>query len=703
MRRYRRAIVMSSRQTEKIVEQVLLNNPAGVSALSRRMRTAGLALPFVILAACGGGGGSGDAGGPVNRAPTANAGADQTVTELATVQLAGSGTDPDTGDTLSYSWRQTGGTTVTITNSASPQASFTAPDVPVNQPETLTFELSVSDGTASGSDTVAITVQEPLPVVTVSGLALYEFVPPSQNCNGLDFNGTTSRPIRGATVQLIDAASGSVIDSTVSGDDGAYLFADVDANTLVRLRVRAELKRQGSPSWDVEVRDNVLDPNDPNPPPLGNRPLYTLDGTDFDTGSSNVIRSLTAQTGWGTNSYIAPRAAAPFAILDAIYSATQFVLTADAVAILAPLDVFWSVNNTTTESGDIDSGALGTAFYSRALDSLFLRGDANDNTDEFDDHVILHEWGHYFEDNFSRSDSIGGPHSLGQRLDARLAFGEGWASAVAAMALDEPVFCDTGPVGPSGGGFGFSAETGGFGTQGWFNEISVVTLIYDLWDTNDEGNDPGSIGFAPIYNTMTGPQVFTEAFTSVFSFAAELRTLLAPADQAFLDSQLDREAIASVGLDIWGSNETNDAGGRLDVLPVFTDLPVDGTVIDICTNSESDSGRDGNKLAENRYLRINIPSTGQYNVSITTTTTLPDDDPTTDRDQSDPDIFIFRDGQIVDGGISPVENSETFTTTALPGPDTYIADVTEFRFQDDQTPAGYPERICFDISMSPGP
>ena len=205
-----------------------------------------------------------------------------------------------------------------------------------------------------------------------------------------------------------------------------------------------------------------------------------LDGTDFDTGSANVTENLTAATGWGTNSYTGARAAAPFAILDSIYSAVQFVLTADATATFAPLDAFWSVNNTSTESGDVDIGALGSPFYDRSIDSLFLRGDADDNTDEFDDHVVLHEWGHYFEDNFSRSDSLGGHHALGERLDARLAFGEGWASALAAMALNDPVFCDTGPAGTNGG-FGFNAETGGLRTQGWVNEISIVAVISDLW------------------------------------------------------------------------------------------------------------------------------------------------------------------------------------------------------------------------------
>ncbi|MCH7503510.1 MAG: hypothetical protein IIA10_09155 [Proteobacteria bacterium] len=701
------------------MEQVLHDNLTRVPALSRRMRTVGLALPLLILAACGGGGGGGGSG-MANRAPTANAGPDQIVAEMATVQLNGSGSDPDSGDTLTYSWGQTGGTTVAITNSTLPQASFTAPDVPVNQPETLTFELTVSDGMASGSDTVAITVQEPLPVVTVSGLVQYEFVPPSPNCNGLNFNGTVERPIRGATVQLIDATTENVIDTMVSSALGEYSFADVDANTMVRLRVRAELKRPGSPSWDVEVRDNVVDPNEPDPPALVSRPLYVLDGTDFDTGSANVTENLTAATGWGTNSYTGARAAAPFAILDSIYSAVQFVLTADATATFAPLDAFWSVKNTSTESGDVDIGALGSPFYDRSIDSLFLRGDADDNTDEFDDHVVLHEWGHYFEDNFSRSDSLGGHHALGERLDARLAFGEGWASALAAMALNDPVFCDTGPAGTNGG-FGFNAETGGFGTQGWFNEISIVTFIYDLWDTNDEGNDPGSIGFASLYSTMTGPHIFTEAFTSVFSFAFELRASLSQSDQDFLDSQLDREGIASAGLDIWGSNESNDANARPDVLPVYTDIVPDGTPLRICSNAHSDRRVDdidgnreryGNKLSEYRYLRMNVTTQSAYALSMVTVDPVsapPDgfdcsdpanvDDPNIHM-HSDPDISLWQAGQLVWLGFSCEANSEETTTNTL-SVGTYVLDIREFRYADPDSPQDFPEQTCFDVTVSP--
>ena len=114
---------------------------------------------MLSLAACGGGSGGGGGGGG-NTAPTANAGADQTVDELTNVALTGSGSDAN-GDTLTYSWMQTAGTQVTLNNGDMAQANFDAHDVAPGAPETLTFQLTVSDGTASTTDSVDILVREP--------------------------------------------------------------------------------------------------------------------------------------------------------------------------------------------------------------------------------------------------------------------------------------------------------------------------------------------------------------------------------------------------------------------------------------------------------------------------------------------------------------------------------------------------------------
>lgn len=59
---------------------------------------------------------------PDNRAPSADAGPDQTVVTPATVTLDGSGSSDPDGDTLSYSWIRTGGPSVTLQNGNSAQA-----------------------------------------------------------------------------------------------------------------------------------------------------------------------------------------------------------------------------------------------------------------------------------------------------------------------------------------------------------------------------------------------------------------------------------------------------------------------------------------------------------------------------------------------------------------------------------------------------
>ncbi len=207
----------------------------------------------LVLGACGGGSKTSNNTGSVNRAPVASAGADQNVDEMSAVTLSGSGSDAD-NDTLTYSWAQTAGAGVTISNGNTATASFIAPDVTAGSPEVLTFQLTVNDGAASGTDAVNVTVAEPSITVIVTGNVNFEFVPPNAVCQGLDFASTFAKPIRGATVQLIDTGSLAVLATIQSDDNGDYTFTDIDPDTMVRLRVRAELKKTtGASRWDVEV------------------------------------------------------------------------------------------------------------------------------------------------------------------------------------------------------------------------------------------------------------------------------------------------------------------------------------------------------------------------------------------------------------------------------------------------------------------
>ena len=587
--------------------------------------------------------------------------------------------------------------------------------------------LAACGGGSDSSDTDDIVESQDQ---SLAGHIFYELPQPQPDCRGLNFNKVLQMPARRMTVLLLDAAN-SILDRSTTGDDGSYRFSDVPPNTDVRVRVRAELLQSGAQSWEVYVRDNTSHTN--GVPQLDQRPIYEVQWALINTGDSNITDAdFVARTGWdlGAGEYTGTRAAAPLAVADMILDGVQLVADADANVDMGRINAYWSINNSwavdeTTGELDYDAGRIGTTHYTSYPDDgprspgLFLLGDAvgrfpdtvQVDTDEFDRGVVMHEWGHFFEDELSRSDSIGGRHVIPGTVEPRVAFSEGWGYGIGAIATNDPVSCDTGVPDSSGGGLDLEDNIG-YGQLGFFNEMSVAMILYDLYDTNADGVDTRSIGFAPIYNTMTmaSAQKGTEAFTTIFSFATELRSMLSDsADQAFLDALLDRENIDTGTLDIWGDGQTRQPGGA-DFLPVYEDLPLDGSPLDICTNSDYDPDGDGNKPGEWRYLRFTTAGAGRWR-AIATANPAPPPTQASGEDRSDPDMWLYRDGDLMNicpgatcqdtgSGVSVQADTETMDTTTL-NADTYTLAFNDWRFGDDERASDYPSETCFTITMNP--
>ncbi|MFT7542020.1 MAG: hypothetical protein ACI9K5_002997 [Gammaproteobacteria bacterium] len=82
----------------------------------------------------------------VNHPPVADAGGDQSIAEGTLVTLHGGDSFDVDNDSFSYSWLQTSGPGVFLSDAASSMPTFTAPQVASGMMDMLSFELTVDDG-----------------------------------------------------------------------------------------------------------------------------------------------------------------------------------------------------------------------------------------------------------------------------------------------------------------------------------------------------------------------------------------------------------------------------------------------------------------------------------------------------------------------------------------------------------------------------
>jgi hypothetical protein len=394
--------------------------------------------------------------------------------------------------------------------------------------------------------------------------------------------------VRGAVVELIDDL-GQIKVSGITAGDGSYALA-ISKNLLIKVRVKAQLLNTSIPTWNFKVSDNT-----------SNNALYVLDGALVVTATQSAKRNLHATSGWDGVAYSAPRAAAPFAILDSIYVGVSRIISAGNKQNLSPLELRWSTKNSAAE-GDVTKGEIGTSFFDGS--AIYILGDANNDTDEYDPHVLLHEWGHYLEDELFRSDSIGGDHSDGQLLDFRVAMSEGFANAFSGMMIDKINYADASGIAQTSG-FTFSIGRKNRLNKGYFSEGSVGSILYNYYTSNlnKTAND-----FLPIFTILNNSAYSaSEAFTSIFLFQAQLKNQF-PSHVLLFSSLMQEQNI--FGTDEYASDESNNGGLSIS-LPVYKTLSVNGAAINVC--SAADYGK-YNKLGNSQFIRLNITQAGSYNV-----------------------------------------------------------------------------------------
>jgi hypothetical protein len=535
--------------------------------------------------------------------------------------------------------------------------------------------------------------------VTISGQITFDRIPLDTVIgNGLNPAGVVQAPARQVTVQAIGSTGTALAEGTT--DTAGNYALTVPANTNVFIRARAEMIKTGAaPTWNFTVRNNTT---------VGtNDALYAIDGNAATSGTANSTRNLNAPSGFGVNSYTGERAAAPFAILDTVFRAKELILTAAPSTEFPELRLFWSDDNRPVANRlCYDDGEIGTSSYvvrgpppldvdecgQLIAEGIYILGDfaaGAGDTDEFDQSVVAHEFGHYFEDRFARSDSIGGVHGNDIPLDLRVAFGEGWGNAFSGMALGGPVYRDSSQGVQADFALDMEADGQGAGfNEGWFSEVSVGEILWDLFDPANDAGDTAALGFPPLFAVMTGAQVNTDALTSIYSFATALRAANAGAAAA-IDDLLEGENI--VGTGDFGVGETNDGNPSANngVLPVYQDIVRNDPAKLVCSLSPFGHGS-SNKLGNRVFLRFNNDATRL--VTITAQGAVNGGGSIA---AEDPDIFVLRRGTLAALGAN-TGPTETVDQISLPA-GLYIIEV--FDFNIDETGSGLQPR-CMTVSVT---
>lgn len=519
--------------------------------------------------------------------------------------------------------------------------------------------------------------EDPVDPPNVVGQVSFDFVPTVVTATSvsLDHGAVQRLAARFVVVEAVSANNQELLASTVTNENGNYSLV-LPKNTSVRLRAKAKMESVSGNKLEVVVVDNT-----------NANAQWAVLSEPFDTGDGNAVtQNLNAGSGWTGNAYNdSARAAGPFAILDTIYRAVEKVAAADSDADFPALTVYWSPQNVSGSGDDPIVGQIGTSHFIPADRNngprLYLLGKQDNDTDEYDRHVIAHEFGHYLQSAFSRDDSIGGQHGAGDMLDLRVAFSEGWGNGWAGIALNNPVYTDTLDAAQANGSQ-FDVSVGAESNPGWFSEDSIQKLFWDM-------SRKSSIGFAAIWTTLKTGLTQSSALSSIHSFAFAMNQQI-PAAGDDLITILAGQDVA-LPTDPYGSGETNLGSPPIgDLSPLYLDHGGAGTTLSgVCVNNSNDPQVDnlrfGNRSGEFRFIKVTLAA-GAHSFIVTTSSTY--------NSKTTPIFALYgKDGEVAESA-NDRNNNQTLNYTAAAGD--YVLALTDRKLSAENSDDA---RACFNVEI----
>lgn len=345
--------------------------------------------------------------------------------------------------------------------------------------------------------------------VTVTGTATYQYraVNPNLGLNG----APVSANIPHAEVVVVNSA-GTVVQCSETDASGAISLTLPPGTGNYTLKV---LSRSNGDKLKVSILEDYY----------SNEPYAIAAAIVVTAGQTN--KSVGTMIARARKSESAKIEGGAFNILAQVYKANEYIrsTTGNAAFVAPKVSVYWRAGH---NPYNYFGGTSPLSFYRPGYSQLFILGGNNGNvhnvdTDHFDNSIVLHEYAHFLEDIFARSESPGGSHNGNAIIDPRLAWSEGWANFFQAAVIrnDTPswvYYIDT--IGFSGDGVeagtgslgikvdfsqaGGSATYDPVGTagEGTFREMSVARVLFKTIRTVVQGG--AAVPFSAVWNAFSG-------------------------------------------------------------------------------------------------------------------------------------------------------------------------------------------------------
>lgn len=294
------------------------------------------------------------------------------------------------------------------------------------------------------------------PGFTVSGTFQYTNKLFDQN----GFTGTALAPIRRASVVISETDGGNsttTLGVVLTSDTGAFSFNVPAAN--VASFGRDLLIQLWAESAVGQVHDLASVPYS-----------YTIPVAQWQGGPLSL----------GTLSLDVDQSG-PWNIYDCLIQGSEYTRTLIGVDPYQ-CRVAWAEGNTN-----------GT-YFSNINNTIWLVGTGYD-PDEFDDAVILHEYGHFVCANYAYDKSTGGMHAWTSHISQALAWSEGWANFFSSAVRNNSHYVDT----TIWGTMDLDLELPTDNVTNDDNEGAVAASLWDIFDTHNDGRDQLSDGISNIW------------------------------------------------------------------------------------------------------------------------------------------------------------------------------------------------------------